>query len=393
MINVQSNQYTPQPRTITPSELAESPLVVDANGFGCIPWSQALDEARGVTVEEARELLEGRLLFEEADRRVARVSDPTHVPQALWFIGDLHGDLLAMVNAWHYIEERSKADGHEPRVLFLGDFVDRGVYSHETLLYLFVLIRNNPGRVGVLPGNHDKITWDEGAQQFRSEVNPAEYTDGLNAILAREPRSQEDQERVELGKIACAFFAKRPCAVFLPDGLLLAHAGFPHADLLESLKVPDDLSSAECLQDYLWLRVSENAPRKRPNRGTKGCEFGYENFSDFCRIASQVLGIPTLRMLRGHEHPPERYATYPKYRKNPILTINTMCRRLDDELSLRVEQFPLACVARYVPGRLPEVHRLPIAHGEIRAAYFPEPGSTDADTCIAVESTPATLEQ
>ena len=292
--------------------------------------------------------------------------------EMLWYVGDLHGDLLALANAWAYIEAQSKVAGHDPYVLFLGDFLDRGGYGHETLIFLFRLIQKHPHRVGVLPGNHDEITWDEGEQRFRSEVSPAEYTDELNAILGRGRRSQDDQDRIELGHLACDFFAKRPRAVFHPDGLLVAHAGFPHSDLLETLKTPDDLNSTACLQDYTWLRVSENAPRKRPNRGTKGCEFGYKNFSDFCQRATKI-GIPTQRMLRGHEHPPRRYATYPKYSENEVMTINTMCRRLENESSLRVEQFPRACVARHVMDALPKIHRLLIDEAEIRAAYFPEP--------------------
>jgi hypothetical protein len=138
------------------------------------------------------------------------------------------------------------------------------------------------------------------------------------------------------------------------------------------LKEPDGLNGELCLQDFLWLRISDNSPRKRPNRGTKGCEFGFENFTEFCALATETLAIPTSRMLRGHEHLPDRYATYPKYRQNPIVTINTMCRRLPDELSLRVGQFPKACVARHVMGRLPEIYRLEIDEVEIRAAYFPD---------------------
>ncbi len=349
----------------------DSPIFARAT---LVSWAQALEDARSVPISEIRTVVEQRLLFEDrsvgAARRVVHVSDPSALPASLWFIGDLHGDLLGLANAWAYIQAQSRVAGCEPFVLFLGDFVDRGVHAHETLLYLFRMIRDNPGRVGVLPGNHDEIAWDTEANRFRSEVNPADYVDGLNAILDRGPSDDEDAARIEVGKLACTFFANRPRAVFLPDGLLVAHAGFPHADLLPTLKAVDDLNAGDCLQDFVWLRISENAPRKRPNRATKGCEFGYENFSEFCTVATQRLGVTTRRMIRGHEHPPSRFATYPNYQRNPVLTINTMCRRMDDESSLRVERFPKACIARHVPDELPCVHQLPIGESEVSAAYY-----------------------
>jgi Calcineurin-like phosphoesterase len=353
------------------------PAIFESKLASPVSWAQALEEARSISVEDVRHFLDQALLFEddliEPKGNVTRVAVPKNTPEALWYIGDLHGDLLALANAWAYIQDQSKDPEHKPHVLFLGDFVDRGGYSRETLLYLFRLIRDNQGRIGVLQGNHDEITWDEGACRFRSEVSPAEYVDGLNEILVQGTPSGEDADRIELGKMACEFFAKRPRAVFLPDGLLVAHAGFPHTDLQATLRRPQDLNTPACLQDFLWLRISDNAPRKRPNRGTKGCEFGYENFADFCTLATGILDIPTRRMLRGHEHPPSRYAKYPKYNRNPVVTINTMCRRLEDELSLRVEQFPRACVARHVTDCLPQIYQLHIDEAEIRAAYFQEP--------------------
>jgi hypothetical protein len=361
------------PARAEPARVARTPRLIDTSAVG-VSWAGAREDAQSISVAEIRELIDLPLLFEdcliEKGRRVVHVRDRASVPAMLWYIGDLHGDLLALASAWAYIQAQAQAAGQKPYVLFLGDFVDRGAYGHETLLFLFRMIRDHRGQIGVLPGNHDEISWQETEQQFRSEVSPAEYTGELNAILKRGQRDQEDHDRVELGKLACTFFARRARAVFLPDGLLVAHAGFPHSDLLQSLNTPDDLNAPECLQDFLWLRISDNAPRKRPNRGTKGCEFGFDNFSEFCKRATGTLGILTRRLLRGHEHPPARYATYPKYVENEVVTINTMCRRLEDESSLRVEQFPRACVARHVPDELPEIHRILIEPAEIRAAYF-----------------------
>lgn len=346
----------------------------EAVPFRAVPLEQALREAGSISVAEVRELLERPLLFENfcAENESVAVVPPEAVPRNLWFIGDLHCDLLALANAWDYI--RSQPGEGKPHLLFLGDFVDRGVQAHETLLYLFRLIRDNPGQVAVLPGNHDEAyRWDEPTGRFVSSVEPAESTEALNALLGRDDAASRD--RLEMGRLACRFFARRPRAVILPDGLLAAHGGFPHTDLLEKLNERADLSRNRlCLQDFVWLRLGDG-PRKRPYRGERGSEFGYQDFSRFCQRAGEKLGLPARRLVRGHDHVlrPERYEAHPDW-PCPILTINTMCRRLPDEAL--VTPVTRACVARHVPGQLPEVHPLPIDEVIVRAVYFPDEPAT-----------------
>jgi hypothetical protein len=157
--------------------------------------------------------------------------------------------------------------------------------------------------------------------------------------------------------------------VVLPDGLMLTHGGFPHTDLIDSLRCAADLGRPECLQDFVWLRASESARRKLPNRNNRGCEFGHEDFARFCQWTQYRLRPGVWRMLRGHDHVPERHLYYPRYRDYPVVTLNTMCRRLPDEWL--DSPYPLACIARHVPGQLPEIHRLPIDPEEVESVHFP----------------------
>ena len=73
-----------------------------------------------------------------ADRalRILEISDAP-----LWFIGDLHGDLLALEAALALIDRESEREGHGPaRIVLLGDLFDDGGYGLETLLRVFELM-------------------------------------------------------------------------------------------------------------------------------------------------------------------------------------------------------------------------------------------------------------
>ncbi|MBN2582340.1 MAG: hypothetical protein JXL80_04680, partial [Planctomycetes bacterium] len=62
-----------------------------------------------------------------------------------------------------------------------------------------------------------------------------------------------------------------------------------------------------------------------------------------------------------------------RYVRNPMLTINTICYSQDEMGSY--ERMP--CIARYVPGRLPQVHQLRIPADAIRRVYPPRDGADD----------------
>ena len=69
---------------------------------------------------------------------------------SLQVVGDLHGqffDLLQLLNVGGWPPETS--------YIFLGDFVDRGHNSVETLSLLLCLKLKYPGHVTLLRGNHE----------------------------------------------------------------------------------------------------------------------------------------------------------------------------------------------------------------------------------------------
>ncbi|HEX6040543.1 metallophosphoesterase family protein, partial [Longimicrobium sp.] len=238
----------------------------------------------------------------------------------VWFVGDVHGDLLALEAALQHVD---RSGGPGARLVFLGDLFDDGAHAAQVVLRVFELLLDGPARVTVLAGNHDEaLAYADG--RFQSSVLPSDFTDWLNA-------NASDPLVTRLGHVIIRFFQRAPRALFLPDGLLVVHGGVPHTDLHETLAAEGNWNDPRVLQDFVWLRAHPRARKRIPNRTTRGSEFGREDFSAFCAVAAR-LGRPVRRLLRGHDHVEERFAVYPAWTENPVLTINTMSHRLPREV-------------------------------------------------------------
>lgn len=299
-----------------------------------------------------------------ADRAVqVSAVDPTNSvadTSPLWIIGDLHGDLLALEASLAVIHRYAPADSAPPRIIFLGDFIDDEGFALEVLLRVFELIVEAPQRICVIAGNHDEALSYEGGR-FASSVVPSDFADFLNKNSAH-----EWIERA--GKLALRLTAHAARALFFPDGLLVAHGGFPLADLHAALTATGDWNDPACLSDFVWSRAHPKARKKMPNRFSRGSQFGYEDFAEFCALSAR-LGRPVTHMARGHDHVDDRYAIYPAYRAHPVLTTVALSRRLNREQFGPYERTPT--LARVIAGCLPQVYQL-FPPAELINTVFPQ---------------------
>ena len=314
------------------------------------------------------------LLFDadraDANDRAIRVADlDPAVP--LWIVGDLHGDLLALEAALEVVRHSEAESGAVPRVLFLGDFFDDGGYGLEVLLRIFEVILEAPASVCVLAGNHDEALHYTGAR-FTATVIPSDFSEFLNAHLAHEWITRA-------GKLAVRLFAASPRALFLPDGLLATHGGFPLVDLHADLRTTGDWNDPRCLSDFTWTRAHPRARKKMPNRTSRGSQFGYEDFAAFCTV-SEALGRPVTHMVRGHDHVDERYEIPAAYAAHPVLTTVALSRQLGRETSGPYERMPT--IARWVSGALPQVYRLCVPGSIVREVYPPDQAGADESHAI-----------
>jgi hypothetical protein len=338
----------------------------------------ALRARMRVVVEQLEAVLDSEagpgMLFDsdraDKDDRAVRVTLPADDKSAIWIIGDLHGDLLALEAALAQIHQYAQAGDsvttHPPRIIFLGDFFDDEGFGLELLLRVFELIMAMPGRIAIVAGNHDEALTYDGAR-FASTVSPSDFADFLNANLAHEWIGRA-------GKLAVRMVARAPRALFFPDGLLIAHGGFPLKDLHPALEQSGNWNDPACLSDFIWVRAHPKARRKMPNRFSRGSQFGFEDFADFCALSAR-LGRPVTHMVRGHDHVEARYAIYLAYEAHPVLTTVALSRRLPREQFGPHHRAPT--IARVLEGRLPQVYQLHIPFEMIDQFFPPPPGAPD----------------
>jgi predicted phosphodiesterase len=147
-------------------------------------------------------------LFDEVGKILEREPRLIYLPSQgkVVFVGDTHGDLDATEHVIHqYLKEPY-------RIAFLGDYVDRGPYSKENILYLLHLKKEHPDEILLLAGNHEGY--------MVKEFYPANFWKSLSL-----------GER----KIYGLLFSKFPLAITSGNGILALHGGLPDLDSLEEM--------------------------------------------------------------------------------------------------------------------------------------------------------------
>lgn len=300
------------------------------------------------------------LLFDDfrdspADRAIHVRSMDQDVP--LWFVGDVHGDLLSLELALRYIKSRSP----EANIVFLGDLFDAGPHSAAVVLRVWRRVLEDAAHTCILAGNHDEAL-AFGGESFSSCVTPSDLAGWIN-------EHGDAPSVTDFGRTLVKFVATLPRALFLPDGLLVTHGGIPAADLYEQLKQSRDWNAALCMQDFVWTRWYPHKRRVRPHRNARDIGIGYETFAEFCALTADV-DRPVSRLVRGHTHVEDCFELSDLPDQRGVLTINTMCTR--DILRTDTEPYERQpVVAEWRRGMLPRVHRLAIP-AEVIADVYPE---------------------
>lgn len=242
-----------------------------------------------------------RRLFNPPKRVQPRVPEGTVV----YAVGDIHGraELLHLVIA--AILDDIDANNERATVVFIGDYVDRGLRSREVVEQLLALEREDDLETKFLRGNHDQSvleflfnpttgpTWCDfggretlvsyGVQPPRNRTDMDEWAEASAAFARALPADHRDFfERLELSWEAGDYF--------------FAHAGVRPGVALE----------AQEAQDLMWIRQAFlDDPRKLPKVVVHGHTPAEVVHSDARRIGidtgAYATDVLTAVRLKGEE--------------------------------------------------------------------------------------------
>lgn len=244
-------------------------------------------------------------LIELATTRFRKQSTLINLPLGTYIVGDIHGnihDLLRILGSiGDFTRPNSKStDNRLPqtsnslenteidlskstnptKILFLGDYVDRGEYSIESIILLFALTVAYPDNVFLLRGNHEFMETNE-YYGFKAEIEN------------------------EYGKDSDLYYQFNMAFNYLPITAIVGETNFcVHGGLSSKLSMISQIESFQrplnncqnlLLMDLMWSDpTDETLTFKASNRGG-GCFFGQQATEAFLRSNNFT------RLFRAHQ--------------------------------------------------------------------------------------------
>lgn len=211
------------------------------------------------------------------------------IPERLAIVGDIHGDLTSLCSILKGINFETFLGNPDNKLIFLGDYVDRGINSIGVLFVIAILKKKYPDSVILMRGNHEA---------------PVEFpfpSHDLPLQVIR--RYGYDKGKLIYNEKILSFFSLLTLATSIEDSLFLVHGGVPTRDLDLSFK--ELISTAQ--QTYLHDSVMEEILWNDPRQGIKsnhnweysrrgiGKHFGIEITKRWLQLSNTKV------IVRGHE--------------------------------------------------------------------------------------------
>jgi protein phosphatase len=173
-----------------------------------------------------------------------------NVPENLVVIGDIHGDFFTLKKIMEKIDFISYLKNPSNLIIFLGDYIDRGKYSIEVLLFLCKLKSEFPNNVFMLRGNHEAYRYF-----------PFSSYDLYHKLLDRFGNSVD----IIYNSYILPFFESLFLTCEISNFSFLAHGGFPIIEddnFFKNYKIylSDVVNNKALLEEILW-----NDPRNLPS--------------------------------------------------------------------------------------------------------------------------------
>jgi diadenosine tetraphosphatase ApaH/serine/threonine PP2A family protein phosphatase len=210
-----------------------------------------------------------------------------HELENLAVISDLHGDPYSLFRILDEINYEKFLSRPKNKLVFLGDYVDRGSDSVSVIYAVCHLKHAYPDSVVLMRGNHE---------------SPAEFPFPSHDLPYRIGERFGNSGRDVYGRLL-SMFKLLTLATVVPDRLLLVHGGLPTEDAVIAnfhkaiATAQDSHVHSRVLEELLWNdpRRLDGAPGWEPSRRGIGRHFG-------SGITRRWLNATnTKAIVRGHE--------------------------------------------------------------------------------------------
>ncbi|KAI9353471.1 phosphoprotein phosphatase PPZ [Obelidium mucronatum] len=230
-------------------------------------------------------------------------------------VGDVHGqfeDLLRIFDKCGYPPNSN--------YLFLGDYVDRGKFSLETILLLFCYKLKYPLNFFILRGNHECASvnrvygfYDECKRRCNLKIWKV-FTDVFNCLPIA---------AIVAGKIFCVHGGLSPSLISM--------------DYIRAIPRPSEVPEFGLLNDLLWSDPSANATDWEDNdRGVSYC-FGAKIVNDF--VAKYNLDL----VARAHMVVEGGYEFFADRQLVTIFSAPNYCGEFDNKAAIMIVDNNLLC--------------------------------------------------
>jgi len=208
------------------------------------------------------------------------------VPENLVIIGDLHGDLKSLLAILADVNYENFLKIHNNKMIFMGDYIDRGSHSIDVLHTILRLKQKYPHSVILMRGNHEATS----EFPFSSHDLPDKIQQQFGRNLAR-----IIYERL------LTLFQSFPLLVLVRNHLILVHGGLPTAierDFGKLITRIEHGVDKKILEELLWNdprdNISNDCGWENSRRGT-GRHFGKGITKKWLETSGTKV------VVRGHE--------------------------------------------------------------------------------------------
>ena len=259
--------------------------------------------------EEIKFLIDKSLPIIKEQKMLIELEAPLHV------CGDIHGqyyDLLRIFEHCGYPGDHN--------YLFLGDYVDRGKQSLETICLLLCYKIKYPEKVTLLRGNHE------------SSVTNRIY--GFYDECKR-------RYNVRLWKSFTELFNYLPVAAIIDDKILCMHGGLSpelkNIQNISEISRPTDIPDTGLLCDLLWSDPDKEAQEYDENDRGVSVIFGEKIVQDFNMKNDLDL------IIRAHQVVDDGYEFFAQRQLITIFSAPNYCGEFDNSAGIMIIDESLTC--------------------------------------------------